>query len=157
MTYKEKDEGKVMPQSTQKATGSSFLINHEFHDFYSDIQHSIRRIGDIGPESQKYKDAAFHQFARQQDDFTAPLTYGTLGREDNKNLNRMEYDKVGRPDNKDHASVMKEVSDKRELDVKKLLGILKPKDIYMVNTTDTEVSFEPIKRPNDVNMDFPNK
>jgi hypothetical protein len=145
------------PAVLPKTRGSTFLINHEFRDFWADIQHAIRRLGDVGPESDAYKDAAFHQLARKQDDFVAPQTYGTIGREDNKNLNRMEYDEVGRPDKKDHASVMKEVNSKKVLDVKKLLKAIKPKDQYTVNTSDVYISDEPLVLSNDVNLDFPAK
>jgi hypothetical protein len=153
----EKNDPKVAPTNLPKVRGSTFLLNHEFKDFWADIQHAIRRLGDVGPESEAYKQAAFHQFAREADDFVAPETYGTMGREDNKNLNRMEYDKVGRPDNKDHASVMKQVNSEKVLDVKKMLSAIKPKDGWTVNTSDTHVSDKPLDFGNKVNMDFPNK
>lgn len=148
---KQDNKSKVIPGLFPR-----FLINHEFKDFWSNIQHAQRRIGDVGEESQAYKDAAFHQFARKPDDFVAPNTYGTIGREDNKNYNRMEYDEVERPDEKDHASVMKSVMKNKEIDVKKLLKAIKPKDIYTINSTDTIFSDKPITRDNDVKMDFPN-
>lgn len=129
------------------ALGNRFLINHEFKDFYSDTQRTMKRIGDIGPESEKYKQAAYHQFAGKQEDYVAPEMYGTPGREGNKNFNRMEYDNVERLDGKEHSKVLKNVLKTKAIDVKDLLKAIKPKDdTYTVQTTDTIVSDRPITR-----------
>lgn len=148
MAKKDKDQeedNKVVPENLPKVRGNTFLINHDFGDWFANVQHGGRRLGDIGPESEKYKDKAFHQLAKEQENFKAPETYGTVGRPDNKNYNRMEYDKVVRHDKKDHESVMKEVMAKQEIDVKKLLKALQPKDdLYTVNSTETVVSDKPI-------------
>lgn len=162
----EKNDPNVVPPNLPEVRGSTFLINHEFKDFWSNVQHAMRRLGDVGPESEAYKAAAFHQFARQPDEFIAPETYGTIGRMDNKNYNRMEYDKVGRPDKKDHASVMKEVEGKKILDIGNMLKAIKPKDGYTVNTSDTMVSDKALdfgnhevglKLDKEANINFPEK
>src|SRR4051812_9228794 len=91
-------------------TNSPLLINHEFKDFYAQIQHAKERIGEVGEVSDDFKDKAFHQLASEQDDYVAPMEQGTLGREDNKNVNRMEYDKLERHDDKDHKTVLSNVN-----------------------------------------------
>lgn len=127
-------------------TGSWFQIKHEFRDFYAEIQHNLKRIGDIGPESKEYLDHAFHQMAMEPDNYVAPPTYGTIGREDNKNLNRMEYDEVVRHDGKAHKDVMAGVNKVKPLSVAQILKAIKPDKDWTVNTTDTIISDTPYIR-----------
>lgn len=135
-----------------KLRNHGFLINHEFRDFYSEIQHAVRRLGDVGPESEAYKDHAYHQFAREPDNFMAPPTYGTIGREDNKNYNRMEYDEVVRHDGHAHKDDMATMAKKKPLTVAQVLKMINPKTKWTVNTTDTKVTDEPIIKKNKVNL-----
>lgn len=129
-----------------KISDKGFVVDRQYRDFYADIQHGAERIGDVGEESKEFLDKAFHQLAKEQDDYVAPEGYGTDGREDNKNVNRMEYDKVERHDGKDSKSIQKVGANAKELSVKALLGILRPnKDGFTLDTTHSETGDKPIK------------
>jgi len=133
-------------KETPKLTNKGFVVDKQYRDFFSDIQHGQKRIGEVGDVSQEFLDHAFHQLAKDGEGYTAPDGYGTDGRENNKNVNRMEYDKVERHDDKDHKTVLKSVNQKKTLTVKELLGILRPnKDGFTVDTTHTKTGDKPIK------------
>jgi hypothetical protein len=76
---------------------NNFLIRHEYHDFFTDIQRNTERIGDVGKESDAFTDRAYNQFhdhsfhdlAQNQDSYIPPdEMYGTRGRDKNRNYNR---------------------------------------------------------------------
>ena len=90
---------------------NNFLINHQYQDFFSDIQRNTERIGEVGKVSDDYKKRAYDQFqnhdfnslAKTQDSFIAPDKIdGTRGRDKNRNYKRMEYDTPERHDGKEH-------------------------------------------------------
>jgi hypothetical protein len=117
---------------------SRFIINDNNHDFLSNIEKTIKRIGDVGEVSQQYKDAAFHGLSDEvvQDDFM----------EENR-LQRMQYKIPGRQDDFDnsHGKVGKEVHEKTELTVDSIRNAFKNPE-YMIDNTETIVSSEIIKK-----------
>lgn len=132
--------------SDPKLSNQGFVVDRQIRDFYADIQHNAERIGDVGEVSKDFLDSAFHQLAKEGDEFIAPDTYGTDGREDNKNVNRMEYDTVERNDGLDSKTVLKQANSKKEISVKDLLAALRPnKDGFTLDTSHTETGEKPIK------------
>lgn len=134
-------------------SSNNFLIRHEFKDFYSQIQRNLPRIGDKGKVSDEFVDRAFKQFqnhdfnklAEIQDEYIAPSKeYGTTGRENNRNYNRMEYDPIERHDNKDKETVMKEVDDTVQMTVEKIMNAFKDHG-YTLNSSTSAVGFKPIQ------------
>jgi hypothetical protein len=117
---------------------SNFIINDNNHDFYSNIEKTVKRIGDVGDESDKYKDAAFHQLSDEivQDDYM----------EENR-LQRMQYGSPGRQEDFDnsHDAVKDDVSKKTELTVDGIRNAFKNPD-YMLDNTETQVSDKPIQK-----------
>lgn len=134
-------------------SNTMFLINHDKRDFYSDVQRTMERIGDVGKESEGYTKAAYSQFrnkgfndlAKDPDQFTVsdPMR-GTQGREGNRNYNRMEYDPVERNDDKSHSDVMKKVIDKQvEMGVDYIKNAFKNMG-YTLNTSASAIGSSPI-------------
>jgi hypothetical protein len=135
-------------------SSNNFLIRHEFKDFYSQIQRNLPRIGDKGKVSTEFVDRAFKQFqnhdfnklAEIQDEYVAPSAeYGTTGRENNRNYNRMEYDENERHDGKDKETVMKDVDSTVQLTVDKILNAFKEHG-YTLNNSAVAVGTEPITK-----------
>lgn len=135
-------------------TNNNFLITHEYRDFWSDVQRNTERIGDVGEQSDKFKERAYKQFhehdynklAKIQDEFTPedPM-YGTVGRPNNRNYNRMEYDPVERNDGKDNDSVKKEVNSKVEMNVNDILNAFENNG-WTLNNTASTIGTEPIQK-----------
>lgn len=139
-------------QTSMLAGQTNFNVKHEYRDFYADVQRNMKRIGDVGDESDEFLERAYNQFknhdfnklAKIQDKFIAedPI-YGTPGRENHRNYNRMEYDYNDRFDDKGKEDVEKEVADKTELTVNKLLNAFKDHG-WTLNNTATAVGNKPI-------------
>lgn len=126
--------------------------NHK--DWFYPTQRNYERIGDSGEVSDAYKERAYNQFkehsfhklAEIQDKFVAPDSiYGTQGRANNRNYNRMEYDYVPRHDGKGHDEVMKEVYDKQALTVNDILNAFQ-KQGYTLNNTASTIGANPIEK-----------
>ena len=139
-------------QTSMLAGQTNFNVKHEYRDFYADVQRNMKRIGDVGDESDEFLERAYNQFknhdfnklAKIQDKFiTEDPIYGTPGRENNRNYNRMEYDYNDRFDDKGKEDVEKEVADKTELTVNKLLNAFKDHG-WTLNNTATAVGNKPI-------------
>lgn len=133
---------------------NNFRINHEYRDFLSDTQRNTERIGDVGKVSDDFKKRGFnafqqhdyHDLAKNQDKFVAPdEMYGTVGREKNRNYNRMEYDQPERNDNKAHEDVMADVNKKIEITVDDILNAFE-KQGYTLNSTASTISDKPIEQ-----------
>lgn len=139
-------------QSSMLNGQANFNVKHEYRDFFSDIQRNLPRIGDVGKESDDFKDRAYEQFhnhdfaklAKIQDKFIAedPL-YGTPGREDHRNYNRMEYDYNDRFDGKSKEDIAKEVDKQTEMNVDKMLNAFKTQG-WTLNSTATAIGTKPI-------------
>lgn len=135
-------------------SNNNFLIRHEHRDFWSDVQRNVERIGDVGKQSDDFKERAYKQFqnhdyhklAEIQDEFIPedPL-YGTPGRPNNRNYNRMEYDEVERHDGKDNDSVKKEVNDKVEMNVNDIINAFQ-KQGWTLNSTASAIGSDPITK-----------
>jgi hypothetical protein len=133
-------------------SNNNFNIQHQYRDFWSDVQRNMNRIGDTGKESDEFKERAYKQFqnteyhdlAKIQDEFIPedPL-YGTPCRPNNRNYNRMEYDQPERHDNKDNDSIKKEVNSKVEMNVKDILNAFQTQG-WTLNNTATAIGIEPI-------------
>lgn len=139
-------------QTSMLAGQTNFNVKHEYRDFYADVQRNMKRIGDMGDESDEFLERAYNQFknhdfnklAKIQDKFiTEDPIYGTPGRENHRNYNRMEYDYNDRFDDKGKEDVEKEVADKTELTVNKLLNAFKDHG-WTLNNTATAVGNKPI-------------
>ena len=139
-------------QTSMLAGQTNFNVKHEYRDFYADVQRNMKRIGDVGDESDEFLERAYNQFknhdfnklAKIQDKFiTEDPIYGTPGRENHRNYNRMEYDYNDRFDDKGKEDVEKEVNDKTELTVNKLLNAFKDHG-WTLNNTATAVGNKPI-------------
>jgi hypothetical protein len=92
----------------------------------------------------QFKNHDFNKLAKIQDKFiTEDPIYGTPGRENHRNYNRMEYDYNDRFDDKGKEDVEKEVADKTELTVNKLLNAFKDHG-WALNNTATAVGNKPI-------------
>lgn len=139
-------------QTSMLAGQTNFNVKHEYRDFYADVQRNMKRIGDVGDESDEFLERAYNQFknhdfnklAKIQDKFiTEDPIYGTPGRENHRNYNRMEYDYNDRFDDKGKEDVEKEVDDKTELTVNKLLNAFKDHG-WTLNNTATAVGNKPI-------------
>ena len=139
-------------QTSMLAGQTNFNVKHEYRDFYADVQRNMKRIGDVGDESDEFLERAYNQFknhdfnklAKIQDKFiTEDPIYGTPGRENHRNYNRMEYDYNDRFDDKGKEDVEKEVADKTELTVNKLLNAFKDHG-WTLNNTATAVGNKPI-------------
>lgn len=138
--------------STMLNGQANFNVKHEYRDFFSDVQRNLKRIGDVGEESDDFTDRAYKQFhnhdfkklAKIQDEFVAedPL-YGTPGRPEHRNYNRMEYDYNDRFDDKGKEEVAKEVDDKTEMTVDKILNAFKTQG-WTLNNTATAIGSKPI-------------
>lgn len=134
-------------------SNNNFLIRHEHRDFWSDVQRNLPRIGDVGKESDEFKERAYKQFqnteyhnlANIQDEFIPedPM-YGTPGRENNRNYNRMEYD-IYRTDDKGADTVKKEVNDKVEMNVKDMVNVFKQHG-WTLNNTASAIGTEPVQK-----------
>lgn len=131
---------------------SNFRIQHQYKDFFSDVQRNWERVGDVGKQSDDFKDRAYKQFqnhdyhtlAKIQDKFVAAdPTEGTPKRDKNRNYTRMEYDTVERNDGKDPDTIKKEVNSKVEMKVKDILNAFK-KQGYTLNTTASAIGAKPI-------------
>lgn len=131
---------------------SNFRIQHQYKDFFSDVQRNWERVGDVGKQSDDFKDRAYKQFqnhdyhklAKIQDEFVAAdPTEGTPNRENNRNYTRMEYDTVERNDGKDPDTIKKEVNSKVEMKVNDILNAFK-KQGYTLNTTASAIGSKPI-------------
>lgn len=129
------------------------MVKHEHRDFWSDVQRNLPRIGDVGKESDEFKERAYKQFqnteyhnlADIQDDFIPEdHTYGTPGRENNRNYNRMEYD-IERTDGKDADTVKKEVNAKVEMNVKDIVNAFE-KHGWDINSTASAIGTEPVQK-----------
>lgn len=134
-------------------SNNNFMINHEHRDFWSDVQRNLPRIGDVGKESDEFKDRAYKQFqnteyhnlAEIQDSFIPEdPTAGTPGREKNRNYNRMEYD-IYRTDGKDADTIKKEVNDKVEMNVKDMVNAFETHG-WNINNTASSIGTEPIQK-----------
>lgn len=139
-------------QTSMLAGQTNFNVKHEYRDFYADVQRNMKRIGDVGDESDEFLERAYNQFknhdfnklAKIQDKFiTEDPIYGTPGRENHRNYNRMEYDYNDRFDDKGKEDVEKEVAEKTELTVNKLLNAFKDHG-WTLNNTATAVGNKPI-------------
>ena len=139
-------------QTSMLAGQTNFNVKHEYRDFFADVQRNMKRIGDAGDESDEFLERAYNQFknhdfnklAKIQDKFiTEDPIYGTPGRENHRNYNRMEYDYNDRFDDKGKEDVEKEVADKTELTVNKLLNAFKDHG-WTLNNTATAVGNKPI-------------
>lgn len=139
-------------QTSMLSGQTNFNVKHEYRDFYADVQRNMKRIGDVGDESDEFLERAYNQFknhdfnklAKIQDKFiTEDPIYGTPGRENHRNYNRMEYDYNDRFDDKGKEDVEKEVADKTELTVNKLLNAFKDNG-WTLNNTATAVGNKPI-------------
>jgi hypothetical protein len=139
-------------QTSMLAGQTNFNVKHEYRDFYADVQRNMKRIGDVGDESDEFLERAYNQFknhdfnklAKIQDKFiTEDPIYGTPGRENHRNYNRMEYDYNDRFDDNGKEDVEKEVADKTELTVNKLLNAFKDHG-WTLNNTATAVGNKPI-------------
>ena len=139
-------------QTSMLAGQTNFNVKHEYRDFYADVQRNMKRIGDVGDESDEFRERAYNQYknhdfnklAKIQDKFiTEDPIYGTPGRENHRNYNRMEYDYNDRFDDKGKEDVEKEVADKTELTVNKLLNAFKDHG-WTLNNTATAVGNKPI-------------
>jgi hypothetical protein len=139
-------------QTSMLSGQTNFNVKHEYRDFYADVQRNMKRIGDVGDESDEFLERAYNQFknhdfnklAKIQDKFiTEDPIYGTPGRENHRNYNRMEYDYNDRFDDKGKEDVEKEVADKTELTVNKLLNAFKDHG-WTLNNTATAVGNKPI-------------
>lgn len=139
-------------QTSMLSGQTNFNVKHEYRDFYADVQRNMKRIGDVGDESDEFLERAYNQFknhdfnklAKIQDKFiTEDPIYGTPGRENHRNYNRMEYDYNDRFDDKGKEDVEKEVNDKTELTVNKLLNAFKDHG-WTLNNTATAVGNKPI-------------
>lgn len=127
----------------------NFGLYYNFKERFPDKQVNPERIGDLGEVSDKFKENArtkyksdsFHDFAGNPEKYVAPDLYGTEGREDNKNYNRMEYDAVERNDNKSHTDVMQSLDKTRDEIVK---GLAKGKFAWDINTIDYAFGTDPI-------------
>lgn len=128
------------------------MFNSEYGDFYSDVQRNMKRIGDIGDESDDFKKRAYKQFhnhdftklAKIQDEFVASdPRRGSEGREKNRNLNRMEYDFEERTDGHTKEEDLDKVSKKIELKVSEITNAFK-KHGWTLNSTASAVSDKPI-------------
>ena len=114
------------------------FITQDNMDFNSNIEKSMRRIGDVGKESQEYLDAAYNGLANDdlQDAFAG---------EDNR-LQRMIYDKTindGDAVDKSHETVKEEISKITEFKVKDILNAF-DKNGFTLDITETHVSDKPI-------------
>lgn len=141
---------------------NNFIMYYNFRDRFADKQTNPERIGDLGEVSDKfkanassrskYKASEFHDFAANPEKYVAPDLYGTDGRYDNKNYNRMEYDDVVRNDSKSHSSVMSTLGSDPEkvmvtLDKTRdqiVKGLAKGKFAWDINTIDYAVGTDPI-------------
>ena len=133
----------------------NFRINHEYRDFLSDVQRNSERIGDVGKVSDDFKQRGYdmfhqhgyHDLAKNQDKFIAPdEMYGTRGRENNRNYNRMEYDTPERHDGNAHVDVMRDVyakDDKNDINIDNLLHAFE-KMGYTLCSTASAVKEDPI-------------
>lgn len=138
-----------MNNSNSQFANSNFLIQYNFRDMYPEKQRNPERIGDIGDVSEKFKKNArgkykatkFHDLAANPEKYVAPEFYGTTGREDNRNYNRMEYDPVERNDDKSHADVM-DTLDKTSEKIINSLGAFKGK--WDVNTSIAALGSDPL-------------
>ena len=139
-------------QTSMLSGQTNFNVKHEYRDFYADVQRNMKRIGDVGDESDEFLERAYNQFknhdfnklAKIQDKFiTEDPIYGTPGRENHRNYNRMEYDYNDRFDDKGKEDVEKEVADKTELTVNKLLNAFKDHG-WTLNNTATALGNKPI-------------
>ena len=139
-------------QTSMLAGQTNFNVKHEYRDFYADVQRNMKRIGDVGDESDEFLERAYNQFknhdfnklAKIQDKFiTEDPIYGTPGRENHRNYNRMEYDYNDRFDDKGKEDVEKEVADNTELTVNKLLNAFKDHG-WTLNNTANAVGNKPI-------------
>lgn len=139
-------------QTSMLSGQTNFNVKHEYRDFYADVQRNMKRIGDVGDESDEFLERAYNQFknhdfnklAKIQDKFiTEDPIYGTPGRENHRNYNRMEYDYNDRFDDNGKEDVEKEVADKTELTVNKLLNAFKDHG-WTLNNTATAVGNKPI-------------
>jgi hypothetical protein len=120
---------------------SNFIINGNNHDFMSNIAKTVNRIGDVGEESTKYKDAAFQGLSTEevQDDYM----------EENR-LQRMQYG--GEPIRQDEfdnsAEAIKKQVDAKQIvktSVDSIRDAFKNPD-FTLDTTETIVSDEIIKK-----------
>lgn len=136
-------------------TNSNFFFRHEYRDqAFPNKQMNWKRIGDVGTESDEFKERAYKQFhmqsyedlAKNQDSFVAEdPTAGTSGREKNRNYNKMEYDIPERTDGKGSDQVIKEANAKTEMTVKNILNAFKNQG-WTLNNTASTVSNEPIEK-----------
>ncbi len=133
---------------------ANFQVWWNQRDWFYPTQRVSERIGDTGEVSDAYTERAykqfkehnFHKLAEIQDEFTAPdPMYGTQGRSNNRNYNRMEYDYNPRYDGKGHDEVMKEVYDKQALTVDDILNAFKRQG-YTLNNTASTIGANPIEK-----------
>jgi hypothetical protein len=141
----------------QYPTGqSNFTTRHQWGDFYWDTQRAIPSIHATGEEADKFKNRAFTQFkdqkmtfdemAKDQDSFKAPDPIdGTPGREDNKNVKRMEYDFPPRFDGKAQADVLQVAYSNEPLTKESMLNIFK-KNGFIVDNTEGAIGDSPIEK-----------
>jgi hypothetical protein len=131
---------------------NNFKIQHQYRDFYSDVQRTWERIGDVGEESDAFKDRAYKQFhehdynklAEIQDEFIAEdPTAGTPERPNNRNYNRMEYDALERNDGKDADTIKKEVNAKVEMSVDDIKKAFEQQG-YTLNSSASAIGSQPI-------------
>jgi hypothetical protein len=130
---------------------NNFNTKHEYHEFFGNVQRNTERVGDIGKVSDDFKKRAYDSFknhdfntlAKKQDSFIAPDEVdGTAGRENNRNVNRMEYDFPERHDGKEHSDVMKKVKG-TEIKINDVLHAF-DKQGYTINSTATAIGTDPI-------------
>ena len=143
-------------QALTEYSQSNFQIATQPNDFYTAIQRNVKRVGEIGDDTgDAYKDRAYEQFkqhdfetlAKIQDKFIHPDgSQGTPGKENNRNVKRMEYDlPVERNDGKEHEHVLGEVFDKVELTVDKILNAFRDQG-YTINTAPLAIGTDPVQK-----------
>jgi hypothetical protein len=138
-----------MNNSNTQFGNANFTLYYNFRDRFQEKQINPERIGDIGEVSEKFKENArtqykassFHDLAANPKKYVAPELYGTDGRDDNRNYNRMEYDPVVRHDDKSHSDVMKTLDSTRDKVIKELS---KGRFAWDINNFDYAVGTDPI-------------
>ena len=149
--------GKTIPKTSMVQGGlytSQFVAPTEKGDLWANFQNNRPRIGDVGEESeaflerakkyQDFKNVDFNTLAKLQDSFIASdPRAGSNDRDNNRNFNRMEYDFEPRNDGKSKEDVAKEVDEKTELTVDKIMNAFKDHG-WTVNNTATAVGNKPI-------------
>lgn len=103
---------------------NNFLIDKQYNEFYSETQRAIKPISEKGKQSKAFKKRAhdqweqhdFHNLAKVQDQFQPEdHIYGTVGRPNRRNYNRMEYDFNERTDGMSKEEIVKRAHAAQEI------------------------------------------